>query len=154
MSDKVRNSLFNALGDVTGLEVLDVFAGSGALAIEAISRGANSAVTIDADKYANDTIKKNIKDLGLTDKIKPIKAFFATWSNNNRDVLFDLIVADPPYHDLQMRQLSRLPRHLKINGSLVMSFPRKEEYLDLKELQLLQVKKYGDAQLVFYRKVS
>jgi 16S rRNA (guanine966-N2)-methyltransferase len=60
MSDKMRGALFNALGDIDGLSVLDAFAGSGALAFEAVSRGAGHAVAIDVDKSAQRAIAENI----------------------------------------------------------------------------------------------
>src|ERR1039458_7477259 len=75
MSDKVRGAIFGVLGDIKGLTVLDAFAGSGALAIEAISRGAKRAVAIEVDKGAHTVITENIKALGIEDRIKAVRAF-------------------------------------------------------------------------------
>lgn len=89
MSDKMRGALFNILGDVQGMTILDGFAGSGALSLEAVSRGAAKATAIDIDKAAHTQIQKNIKDLQVEDEVKAIRANAGSWSNNNPDVKFD-----------------------------------------------------------------
>src|SRR3954464_3149409 len=73
MSEKGRGALFNALGDISGLTVLDAFAGSGALSFEAISRRAASVLAIDSDKNAQRAIAENIASLGLSRQVKLIK---------------------------------------------------------------------------------
>jgi 16S rRNA (guanine966-N2)-methyltransferase len=151
MSDKVRGALFGVLGDIKGLTVLDAFAGSGALAIEAVSRGAASAVAIEVDKSAHGIIKANLVELGIEDRVKAVRAFAGAWSTRNQAQLFDLIFADPPYNDVPYRDLKSLPRHLKPNGTLVLSWPGRAEPLKFEGLKAVQSKNYGDAQLVFYR---
>lgn len=152
MSDKVRGGLFGVLGDIKGLTVLDAFAGSGALAIEAISRGADTAVAIEVDKRAHLTITENLDELGIKDRVKAIRAFAGAWSTRHQAELFDLIFIDPPYDAVPYRDLKSLPRHLKDGGTLVLSWPGREEALKFDGLQVVQSKNYGDAQLVFYQK--
>ena len=65
MGDKVRGALFNILGDIEGLHILDAFAGSGAIGFEALSRGAASATLIDSDRSAQIAVYSNIHKLGL-----------------------------------------------------------------------------------------
>ena len=154
MSEKVRGAIFGTLGDIKGLTVLDAFAGSGALAIEAISRGAKTAVAVEVDKGAHSIISKNIQALNLEDRIKAVRAFFVAWSTRNQRQLFDLIFADPPYDDPPYRDLKSLPRHLNQGGSLVLSWPGQAEPLKFEGLKSVQVNNYGDAQLVFYQKIS
>ena len=154
MSDKVRGALFGVLGDIKGLNVLDPFAGSGALSIEAISRGAKHAVAIDNDKRAHNVIVENIESLGITDRVKAIRAYAGAWSTRHQDQLFDLIFADPPYNNPPYRDLDSLPRHLKDSGTLVLSWPGSEQPFKFKGLSIVQTKDYGDAQLVFYQKIS
>lgn len=154
MSDKVRGGLFGVLGDIKGLTVLDAFAGSGALAIEAVSRGAKRAVAIEVDKSAHHAITENLKTLGIDDRIKAVRAFAGAWSTRNQVQLFDLIFIDPPYDNIPYRDLKNMPRHLKNGGTLVLSWPGKMEPLKFEGLAEVQTKNYGDAQLVFYRKVS
>ncbi len=152
MSDKVRGGLFGVLGDITGLTVLDAFAGSGALAIEAISRGAASAVAIEVEKRAHLTITENVAALGIADRVKAIRAFAGAWSTRHQAQFFDLIFVDPPYDNVPYRDLKSLPRHLNDNGTLVLSWPGKEEAYKFEGLDIVQTKNYGDAQLVFYQK--
>src|SRR3990167_11142159 len=70
MSERMRGALFNALGDISGLRVLDCFGGSGALSLEAVSRGAKSSIITEVGKPAHQTIVKNIQRLGLQQEIK------------------------------------------------------------------------------------
>src|ERR1035437_1617288 len=102
MSDKARGGLFNALGDIDDLTLLDAFAGSGALSLEAISRGVSHATAIDIDKKAQEIIKKNAKELGVLDQVKVIRANASGWSDNNQDAMFDIVISAPPYDDLQL----------------------------------------------------
>ncbi len=153
MSDKVRGGLFGVLGDIKGLTVLDAFAGSGALAIEAISRGAKKAVAIEVEKRAHLTITENIRDLGIENRIKAIRAFAGAWSTRHQTHFFDLILVDPPYDNVPYRDLKSLPRHLAEGGTFVLSWPGKEEALKFEGLHIVQTKNYGDAQLVFYQKI-
>jgi 16S rRNA (guanine966-N2)-methyltransferase len=153
MSDRVRGGLFASLGDIKGLEVLDVFAGSGALGIEAISRGAKNLVAVEADKNVQQTIANNIEQLGIEHKAKSIRAYFSPWSSKNRNSQFDIVFADPPYNNLRNKDLDRLPRHIKTGGLLILSWPKREEIPQMKTLSIIKHKLYGDAQLVFYRKI-
>ena len=123
MSEKARGAVFNALGDIENLSVFDPFAGSGALSFEALSRGARSALALDIDRHAYDAILKNIKSLRLGGRIKATKAGAGAWSDNNLDTFFDLVLCDPPFHDLQFDLLEKLANHTKIGGILVLALP-------------------------------
>jgi 16S rRNA (guanine(966)-N(2))-methyltransferase RsmD len=154
MSDKVRGAIFGALGDIKGLTALDAFAGTGALAIEAISRGAKYAVAIEVDKRAYSVLAENVESLVLGERIKAVRAFAGAWSTRNQKQLFDLIFLDPPYDKIPYRDLKHMPRHLTDTGTLVLSWPGKMEILKFDGLQIVQHKSFGDAQLVFYKRVS
>lgn len=154
MSDKMRGAIFGALGDIKGLTVLDVFAGSGALSLEAISRGAHSAVAIEVDKGAHAIIQQNARELGIEDRLKATRAFFNAWSGRNQHTTFDLVLADPPYDDLPYRDLKFLSRHLSETGTLVLSWPGKARLEHFEGLEIVKNKSYGDAQLVFYQRAD
>ncbi|HUA13287.1 MAG TPA: RsmD family RNA methyltransferase [Candidatus Sulfotelmatobacter sp.] len=154
MSDKMRGALFTSLGDINELDILDAYSGSGAIAIEAISRGANQAIALDNDQTAIDTIKQNIKVLGISDRVKAIRASIAGYLDNNPDQTFDIIFADPPYSAVNELHLNKLATHLKPNCIFVLSCPGKSNPLLIEGLKELKNNVYGDAQLVFYRKIS
>lgn len=151
MSDKGRNALFNALGDIEGLTVLDAFAGSGALSFEAISRGAAHATAIDRDRNAHAAVASNIKELGLTRQVKLIKAPAASWLTTTDD-RFDLVLLDPPFEELQTELMYRLADRTKSGGLAVFSLPPNANVYLQEEFELVNTKSYGDNQLVFYRR--
>jgi 16S rRNA (guanine966-N2)-methyltransferase len=153
MADKIRGALFNVLGDIEGLTVLDAFAGSGGLSFEAISRGAKNAIAIDHDGSAHKTLMRNIQDLGLEREVKATKANASGWSDNNSEAQFDIVILAPPYDNLQKNLLAKLVKHTKKDGILVLDWPRKEEIPEFAGLEQITDKNYGDAQLVFYRKL-
>lgn len=155
MSDKVRGALFNMLGDINGLTVLDAFSGSGALSFEAISRGATTSVAVDIDKSAINTVVKNIENLGLSAQIKAIRANISGWSKNNPYALFDIVLCDPPYDQIKLSLLEKLATHAKPGGIIVYSLPPAAGFnLPTSNYHLLSSKSYGDARLVFYRKLE
>jgi len=156
MSEKVRGGMFNALGDITGLTLLDAFAGSGAISFEAISRGAKSVIAIEIDKKAHASIQANIKQLlkyGTT-FIKVIRANASTWSDNNQNQKFDVVICDPPYDVIKPELLKKLANHAKTGGVVVFSLPPNDTFNLTNDYQLLTTKDYGDATLVFYRKIA
>lgn len=152
MSEKVRGALFNTLGDVTGLTVLDAFSGSGALSFEALSRGAAAVTAIDIDKSAITTIVKNSGVLGLKNRLKAIKASVSGWSDNNPDARFDLVFCDPPYDAINKVLLERIASHVKPGGIVVFSLPPNNGFLLSSAYEPLTTKSYGDAELIFYRR--
>jgi 16S rRNA (guanine966-N2)-methyltransferase len=154
MGERIRGGLFSALGDISELDVLDVFAGSGALGLEALSRGAASLTAVEADHDAQITITANIEKLGLANKAKAVRAFFTSWSSTNESKQFDLVFADPPYDQVKQKDIELLEKHLKPSSLLVLSWPGREKPPEINKLNLLRVKTYGDSQLVFYRKIG
>jgi 16S rRNA (guanine966-N2)-methyltransferase len=154
MSDKVRGGLFNALGDIEGLTVLDAFAGSGALSFEAASRGASHCIAIEADRRAQATINKNIAALGLQNTVQAVNAYCASWSGRHQREVFDVLLMDPPYDNLQIADMEKLVRHLKPEGIMAVSWPGKLDRVELAKLTVVSRKNYGDAQLVFYRHIG
>lgn len=154
MSDKMRGSLFNSLGDIKGLTILDPFAGSGALSIEGLSRGAATATLIDSSRQATAVIRQNLASLGLKSKAKAIQAGASGWSTNNPLAKFDLVLCDPPYDKLQLSLVQALTRHLSDAGLLVLSWPGKRVVPEIPGLEIIKNPSFGDAQLVFYRRIT
>ncbi len=155
MSEKVRGGLFSALGDLSGLTVFDPFSGSGALAFEAISRGAKEVLALELDQNSFKTVLTNIKAFGLTDSIKSMRKNAKSWSRQFKSTQFDVVLCDPPYDDVHYTLLIQLAQHTKLNGLLVYSLPPNHEFrLPPSDYALISTKSYGDAQLVFYRRIS
>ena len=153
MGDRIRGALFNSLASaVEDTEVLDAFAGSGALGLEALSRGAKSVVFVDRDRGAIRTITENIELLGCKDVTKVVQSGLATWADNT-DLRFDIIFADPPYGETQFSTVSRLFGLLKPNGFMVLSYPgRGEAPTGTNGVVVVDNRSYGTAALTFYRR--
>ncbi|HSH18596.1 MAG TPA: 16S rRNA (guanine(966)-N(2))-methyltransferase RsmD [Candidatus Saccharimonadales bacterium] len=154
MADRVRGGLFNALGDISGLTVLDAFAGSGALSFEAISRGAAHATAIDEDKEAYRTIVANIAALGLDEQVTAIRRRAGSWASGHPDAFFDLVFCDPPYQDLRRDLLLKVASRLQPDGTYVLSWPGHEPAPRFKGMEVVRQKAYGDAQLIFYQRTK
>jgi 16S rRNA (guanine966-N2)-methyltransferase len=154
MREKVRGALFNALGDLKGLTMLDAYAGSGACSIEAVSRGAHQVLAIDIDPSAVKAIAENIRALGLTDAVTVKRANISGWSRNHVANQFDIVLADPPYDDVRPDVLERMAVHVHPGGLYVLSWPGGEQIRNFIGLTQVSSKSYGDAQLVFYRRTG
>jgi 16S rRNA (guanine966-N2)-methyltransferase len=154
MGERIRGSLFNILGDMNGFRVLDAFAGTGSLGLESLSRGAAFATFLERDKAAQKTIAANITTLGLTDSSSLVRTSVTAWDETAKDEQFDIIFADPPYHDLQLSTVARLVKHLKPNGLMVLSYPGRESVPTVNGVVVVDNRSYGDAALAFYRPVA
>lgn len=151
MGERIRGSLFNILGDVSGKTVLDAFAGAGTLGLEALSRGAAQVTFIENDKTAQRVIDENITTLGVAHKTKVIRTSVAAWDETASQHQFDLIFADPPYHNMQLSTVARLVRYLQPNGLMVLSYPGRESASTVNGVVVVDNRSYGDAALAFYR---
>ncbi len=152
MGERIRGSLFNIIGtEIADAKVLDAFAGSGSLGLEALSRGAQYATFIERDRVAQNVITNNIKTLGVANVTKLVKAPVASWLETTEEQ-FDIIFADPPYHDLQLSTVMRLTKVLKPNGLMVLSYTGRGEVPTGLGVVVVDNRSYGDAVLAFYRK--
>lgn len=153
MSERARGALFNSLGALTdGAEVLDAFAGTGALGLEALSRGATYATFIERDRVAQKVIDANITTLNVADRAKLIKTTVANWLETAGDERFDLIFVDPPYYDPQFSTVSKLLGLLKPNGLMILSHPGRGEVPTKTGVVVVDNRSYGNARLTFYRR--
>jgi len=152
MGERIRGALFNIIStEIEDAKVLDAFAGSGSLGLEALSRGATHATFIERDKVAQNVISNNIQALGVGDASKLVKAPVAGWLETTEEQ-FDIIFADPPYHDLQLSTVGKLTKVLKPNGLMVLSYTGRGEVPTDLGVVVVDNRKYGDAVLAFYRK--
>ena len=152
MGERIRNALFNKISaEIDGAEVLDAFAGSGALGLEALSRGAKKATFVERDRVAQKIIDNNIKLLGVEARSSLVRAPLASWVKTNHEQ-FDIIFADPPYHDPQLSTVRELFALLKPNGLMVLSYPGRGEMLTETGVVVVDNRSYGNAALAYYRK--
>lgn len=153
MGERIRNALFNKiLDEVQGADVLDVFAGTGALGLEALSRGARSATFIERDRTAQKILASNITLLGVEDRATLIRTSASNWLETSEPRQFDIIFADPPYHDTQFSTVSRLMGLLKPSALMVLSHPGRSESPTKAGVVVVDNRSYGDAVLTFYRR--
>lgn len=161
-TDRVREALFSSLGSlVDGARVLDLYSGSGALAIEALSRGAAEAVMVEQCRKACGVIKKNLEKTSLQD--------FATVQNRRVESFlkscveidaFDLIFADPPYGKDEktqkaIRQLVEAPQlyqSLKPEGVFILENYSKASEVIVEPWVLANSRSYGESRISFYSK--
>ena len=140
MGERVRSAMFNSLGEtVRGARVLDAFAGSGAIGLEALSRGAESVVFVERDRVAQRVIAENIGSLGVDEKSIVIKTTISE--------KFDIIFADPPYHNPQFSTVSRLMGLLKPGGCMILSHPGIGEVPIQNGIVVVDNRSYGEAHL-------
>ena len=152
-SDRLRETLFNILGDsVLDAMVLDAYAGTGALGIEAISRGARRVVFIEGDERAAALIVDNLKKCEQNTNYQIVCEFLP--SALDRDDLpknFDLILLDPPYDEPEIGGiLSSVGFHLSLNGMLVLERSRHSKELFVSTLKHVRRVVSGGSSLDFY----
>ncbi len=154
MSEKMRGALFNTLGDVEGLVFLDAFSGTGTIAVEALSRGALNVTAIDNDPAAYRCIVANTKVINAGSEFFIQCANIATWIKAHASEKFDVIVADPPYTDIDPRVLTGLATMLRPQGVLAVSLPDKCPDINLPGLKVVRDKSYAGGSLRFYKSDS
>lgn len=152
MSEKARSALFSILGDIEGLRVLDAYSGSGAMGFEAISRGASYVQSVEIDNKAYKMIKSNQESLKIEGaSLKVTRANVISWVKNNPDDKFDLIIVDPPFDNLNRKNLETLTTILNDNGTFVLAKPKSARDFKLKVLDLVKSADYGDILLDIYK---
>ena len=157
MGERIRNAMFNSIGSaIKDVDVLDAFAGTGSVGLEAISRGAAHATFIERDKIAQKILAKNIALLGVENETTLIRTSVANWIESQEGKYYDIIFADPPYHDTQFSTVSKLFGLLKPNGLMVLSHPGRGEVSQhlANGIVVVDNRSYGNAYLTYFRRVS
>lgn len=156
-SDRVKEALFNILGNsVPDCSFLDLFAGTGNIGIEALSRGAQGAIFVENNLKNILIIKENLSVTGLAEKARLLRgevaAILSRLGSENQK--FDIIFLDPPYlKDYETSTLAGIARHrlLKPDGRVVVE-SSKNHHLPriVEDLEIIRQEKYGDTLLSFY----
>ena len=149
--DRVREAAFNLIGPVDGATVLDLFAGSGALGLEALSRGAARAVFVESNRAAGRAIEQNLDRLRLRGTVVLQDALKALQMEAQAGRRYDLVLVDPPYEmfrDLQPALARILPRVLADDGLLVVETDARVD--PVFPLELRTSRRYGRARLTLF----
>lgn len=156
MGERVRSAMFNSLGEtVRGARVLDAFAGSGAIGLEALSRGATSVVFVERNRVAQRVIAENIGSLGVDEKSIVIKTTISNWLETaDTTGEFDIIFADPPYHNPHFSTVSRLMGLLKPGGTMILSHPGIGEVPIQDKTVVVDSRSYGEAHLTKFLRLE
>jgi 16S rRNA (guanine966-N2)-methyltransferase len=155
-SDRVREALFAMLGELEGASVLDLFAGTGALGIEALSRGAARAVFVERDSGAVRVLKENLAALGIEPSEAEVRredALGALRGASARQETYDLVFIDPPYgqaHEWGARLWALLPSLLRPAARIVVESDRRAP-LEL-QADVERERCYGDTSIRIHRK--
>ncbi|MEQ9322712.1 MAG: 16S rRNA (guanine(966)-N(2))-methyltransferase RsmD [Polyangiaceae bacterium] len=161
-SDRVREALFGILGDLSDVATLDLFAGSGALGIEALSRGADRALFVERRRATVGVLRRNVAALGLEERARIFSGPVArAGSVLVEQGPFDLVLADPPYDMVvtdrlssELRAAVKQGRWWSEGATFVLEHRSKEGAPSLVEplgLELDQTRRYGGTSLSFYR---
>ncbi len=156
-SDRVREAIFSALGEVRGARVLDLYCGTGALAVEALSRGAASATLVDRDTRP---ALGNVERLGLGERVELVRADAGRWLASRAEdpsaPRFDLVFVDAPYRlaDRVGQELNQhLPSLLTEGGRAIVESSARRP-LRIESLEQIRQRRYGAADVAFYGEPS
>jgi 16S rRNA (guanine966-N2)-methyltransferase len=156
--DRVKAAIFSSLGElVIGARVLDLFAGTGALGIEALSRGANSALFVDEDRQSIAAIEKNLGKTQLAGRVRQQDVFGFLRNVGPAAEKFQIVFADPPYNKMKSGERftekllanETLPRLLEPGGIFVLEKRPSEEVPSMKLWQVNRQKTYGATEVLF-----
>lgn len=159
--DRVKESLFNIIQrDIPESIFLDLFSGSGAIGLEAVSRGAKKAILCDKSKEAINIIKKNIEKTHLENQIELYQLPFEKLLNDKIEEKIDIIYIDPPYKtDFVYNAIKIILDKNLINEDSIVIIETDEEERVIKQIEKLNIeivnqRKYGRAHLIFVKKVG
>ena len=148
MGERQRLAIFNMLGDMRGARVLDLYAGSGALGIEALSRGAERCVFVERSRKCAVQIEAALEKLGLSEKaevvVKTVGSVLETVDDK-----FDFVFCDPPYDRVEVDVMKMIPKVMARNGTLVVSHPEGVE-IEFGDLKTVKHRKYAGANISIF----
>ena len=157
--DRVKGAIFSSLGEaIGGARVLDLFAGSGALGIEALSRGASSVLFVEEDRQSIEIIEKNLAKAKFEAPVRR-QDVFDFLQRSSGIAKFDIVFADPPYEKTKSGEsftekllaTEALPRLLGASGTFVLEKRPAEAVSELKLWCVTRQKRYGATEVLFLR---
>src|SRR2546423_5028437 len=155
--DRVKAAIFSSLGEIViGARVLDLFAGSGALGIEALSRGANSALFVEEDRQSIAAIEKNLSQTQLAGRVRQQDVFGFLKNSGTSPEKFQIVFADPPYDKMKSGERfteklltnETLPRLLERGGVFVLEKRPRENVPAVPFWNIIRAKTYGATEVL------
>jgi len=153
LTEKCREAIFSILNNcLKNTYILDLYAGSGSLGLEALSRGAKKVIFVDQEKICLSIIKKNLELLNIPEKGKLIRDKVENFLSNNRKK-FDIIFLDPPWNKVNLIIFSLLKESLKNKGLVIFCTSKKNKFLlnTLKDFLIFDKRIYGDHLIIFLK---
>lgn len=157
ITDRAKSSLFSVIGpDVIDKRILDIFAGSGSLGIEALSRGAQHCVFVDISKYATEDIIDNLKKTKLSSKASITQQPVSTFLNDQPEESFDIIFADPPFHFYKSGKktlvtlLNRIHHLVPKGGALILKHPVTIIPPELQDFTIADTRNFGSSTVTIW----
>ena len=157
ITDRAKESLFSILGDTVGdANVLDLFAGSGSVGIEALSRGARHSTFVEANDKALSTLRENLRLTGFADRATVVRANVFKFLKQPSPSEYDLVYVAPPQYKGLWRDcllvLDNYP-HISEQGEIVVQIhPKEFQEIELASVHLADQRKYGSTLLCFYER--
>lgn len=153
--DRIREAIFSALGDISNTKVLDLYAGSGAMGLEALSRGAKKATFVDISNFAIKAIKENVSSLKLNDdeyQIIKDKDIAALEIFKNSKQQFDIVFLDPPYEQGEYQKIVELllEKDLLAKNAILVIEANREIQLEKIDYQKNKAYHYGEISVFIY----
>lgn len=155
-TDKVKESIFNVIQfEVAGAKFLDLFAGSGQIGIEALSRGADSATFVDENKNAINVVKRNLSETNFEKSAKVINIDSVLFLKKTNDI-FDIAFLDPPYNSSLLDEaISLIQNVMSENGVIIFEHPMEKQLPDeFAAFCLSKIYRYGKIAISVYRRKS
>ena len=156
--DRVKESIFNIIqNDIEDAEILDLFAGSGAIGLEFLSRGARNAVLCDKSKDVTEIIKRNVQKTHMEEKTQILNLDFETCLDKVKNRQFDIIYIDPPYvtkYILKSIEKIIAQGNLKKEGIMILETDDEQRILreiESEEVRIVDKRKYGRATIIFLK---
>lgn len=151
MTGRATEAIFNILGDISGLSVLDVYAGSGILGVEAVSRGASSVTAVERDKDAASLLRDNYRSLGVEDRLELHIQPVTMWSMHAR-AIYDIVFADPPFAEFDETAIGEIAA--RTGRVFVLRHSRRQPLPDFEHMELQRHRRYGSSMIAAYTPVA
>lgn len=165
ITDRAKSSLFSVIGpDIVDKKILDLFAGSGSLGIEALSRNAQHCVFVDISKYSEEDIKDNLKKTRLSSKARVTQQPVFIFLNDQEEESFDIIFADPPFdfyksgkksgEEIVTALLDHIHHLVPQRGAIILKHPVTINPPDLKDFTIADTRSFGSSTVTIWVRIT